>query len=224
MIISAKGKLFLFLFLFLQTIPTLAQTPLKNTEENDYIARRRAALAREAKADEPHWYLKSNALGWAMLVGNIAVEFDLGHHLSFNFPVYYSATDYFSSKLKLRTFTLQPELRYWIPEAKGLFVGAHAGVAWFNYALGGDWRYQDHNRNTPMLGGGLNVGYRRAISKNNRWFIEFSIGGGVYALHYDKFRNEPNGEWVASKKSTFYGVDHAAITFAYQLNLKGGNR
>lgn len=173
-----------------------------------------------------HWYLKTNTVGWAMLISNVAAEFELADHWSFNFPIYFSAMNYFTSKVKFRTFALQPEVRYWLTDNhSGWFGGAHFGLAWFNYAKGGDWRYQDHHRHSPMYGGGLNAGYRKSISKDGRWWLEFSLGGGIYHLNYDIFHNESNGKLVGSKKRTFYGVDHVGVSFAYRFDLKkGGNR
>lgn len=170
-------------------------------------------------------YLKSNAIGWGMLIANAAAEVDLAHHWSFSLPVYYSAMNYFTSKLKFRTLCFQPEARYWFrPENNGFFVGAHAGLAWFNYAKGGDYRYQDHFRHTPMIGGGLAAGYRKPISRNQRWHLEFSLGAGCYKLHYDVFHNEPNGKLIRTEKRTFFGIDNAAVTLAYKFNWKGGRR
>jgi hypothetical protein len=71
----------------------------------------------------------------------------------------------------------QPELRYWIKkENTGLFVGAHFGVGSYNIAVNKDTRYQDHNGDSPALGGGLSIGYRTHISKNKRWNMEFVVG------------------------------------------------
>lgn len=174
-----------------------------------------------------HFYLKTNAVGWGLLMANVAVEADLAPHWSFTLPVYYSALNYFTSTVKFRTTCIQPEIRYWFSEDnQGWFGGAHFGLAWFNYAKGGDYRYQDHNRRTPLYGGGLNAGYRMPISQNNRWWLEFSLGGGVYKLHYDIFHNEPNGQLIDTRKRTFYVIDNVAVSFAYRFDLKkkGGRK
>ena len=172
-----------------------------------------------APEDPRHWYLKSNAIGWGMLIANVAAEVDLADHWSFALPVYYSAMNYFTSTVKFRTLCFQPEVRYWFSdENNGWFGGAHFGLAWFNYAKGGDWHYQDHHKNTPMLGGGLSGGYRKAISRDGRWLLEFSLGYGAYRLHYDRFHNEPNGQLVDTHRRTFYGIDHAAVTIAYRFD------
>jgi hypothetical protein len=174
--------------------------------------------------------LKTNAIGLGMGIANVAAEIDLAKHWSFSLPIYYSAWNYFKSTIKFRTLAVQPEFRYWLSKYNdGFFAGAHVGLAYYNFAFDGDYRYQDHNRKTPALGGGVNVGYRLPISKNHRWRVEFLLGAGVYLLHYDKFHNTPNtkdGLMVESIKKTYWGIDQAAVSFSYTFDLKkrGGKR
>ena len=176
-------------------------------------------------------HVKTNALGLGLAIANVAVEVDICKHLSFTLPVYYSAWDYFKPTIKFRTLGTQPEFRYWFhPDNEGWFLGAHFGIAYYNIAWNGDYRYHSHNRKTPAMGGGLAAGYRTHLSKNKRWKMEFSLGGGVYQLEYDKFHNTPvtkDGLMVESSvKKTYWGLDQAAISLSYTFNLKkkGGNR
>lgn len=175
-------------------------------------------------------YLKTNAIGLGLAMANAAVEVDLAKHWSLSLPVYYSAWDYFKATIKFRTFAIQPEARYWLKEDNdGFFVGGHLGMVYYNFAFNGDYRYQDYNRQTPSLGGGLNVGYRLPISKNNRWRVEFSLGAGAYTNHYDVFHNTPrtkDGLRIEDIKKPYIGIDQAAISFMYtfDLNKKGGER
>ncbi|MGV8962697.1 MAG: DUF3575 domain-containing protein [Candidatus Saccharimonadaceae bacterium] len=178
----------------------------------------------EAKEWTQQLYLKTNAVGWGMLIANVAVELDLSPHWSVALPVNYSSWDYFSHTLKFRTFNVQPEIRYWLREDDGFFVGAHLGLAYYNLAWDSDYRIQDKNRKTPALGGGVSFGYRIPISKNNRWKMEFSLGGGVYDLHYDKFLNVYNGFLAESVKKTFFGIDQVAVSFSYMFDLKKKRR
>ncbi len=173
-------------------------------------------------------HLKTNALGWALLITNLAAEVDLAEHWSFTLPIYFSGWDYFTSTIKFRTFAIQPEFRYWFSEENhcndGWFVGAHFGLAYYDLAIDGDYRYQDHNRHSPAIGGGVSGGYRMPISKNKRWRVEFTLGAGAYSLHYDKFYNTPrtkDGKMAESKKEkTYWGIDQAAVTFSYSFDLK----
>lgn len=180
-------------------------------------------------ADEyvPHVHLKTNLVGWGLSMANLAVEVDLCRHLSFALPIYFSAIDYFSYDIKFRTFALQPEFRYWFSDRNdGWFLGGHFGLAWYNFAWRTEYRYQDHNRETPALGGGASVGYRMPIGRTNRWRVEFAVGGGAYRLHYDNFSNEPNGMYVGSNKKTYIGPDNISIAFGYTFDVKrkGGSR
>jgi hypothetical protein len=175
-------------------------------------------------------HIKTNTLGLGLAIANVAVEIDLSKHWSFTLPVYYSAWDYFKSTIKFCTFAVQPEFRYWLSEENdGFFAGAHFGLAYYNFAFDGDYRYQDHNRETPAIGGGVSIGYRLPISKNNCWRVEFSLGAGVYSRHYDKFYNTPrtkDGLMIESIKKTYWGIDQVAVSFSYSFDLKkkGGKR
>lgn len=211
-----KKSLFILFFIYIGIVSVYAQGG-KSTQD--------AIILSDSTEWNPNLHIKTNAVGWAMLISNIAVEMDIDKHWSVNFPIYFSAMNYFTSTVKFRTFALQPELRHWFSNTRnGWFIGAHLGLAWFNYAKGNDWRYQDHDRHTPLLGGGLSGGYRMPISKDERWLIEFSLGTGIYRLHYDIFHNEANGQLVGNKKRTFFGIDNVAVSFAYRLDLKKGGK
>ena len=172
--------------------------------------------------------LKTNALYWAMGMTNLAVDIDLAEHWSFSLPVFYSAWDYFVNDIKFRAVGLQPEIRYWFKDTNkdGWFIGAHFGMAYWNMAANGEYRYQDRNREDPALGGGVGFGYRLPISKNGKWKVEFSLGLGVYNAPYDKFENVPNGQLVESSKYLYWGVDNASVSFSYTFDLKkkGGEK
>lgn len=179
-----------------------------------------------------HIYVKTNLPAWLCLWLNAAFEVDMAPHWSFSLPVYYSGFNYFKRTLKFRTFAVQPEFR-WFPNADnhGFFAGAHAGVVYYNIALNGKVRYQDHDGTTPALGGGLAIGYRFRLNSNPNIYMEASIGGGIYSLHYDEFLNETNGLKVGERKRTFYGIDQASLSFVYRFdcgrkstNKKGGGQ
>ena len=178
-------------------------------------------------------YIKTNAPAWALLWQNLAVEFDLAKHWSVSLPVYWSPYNYGKQQLKFRTLAFVPEFRYW-PKADnmGFYVNAHFGVASYNYAKDGEFRYQDHRGRTPALGGGVGLGYRFYFCRNHHWSMEVGVGAGIYRLDYDLYLNTPstkNGKLVGRRQRTFYGIDQAAVTFSYSFGLrkkdtqKGGN-
>ena len=106
--------------------------------------------------------IKTNGLGWGIGQMNVAAEFAFAEHFSVAIPFYYSGGfDYFKSTVKFRGIVVQPEFRYYFkPENEGFYAGAHMGVGWYNFALNGDYRIQDHNGNRPAWGGGLGLNLR----------------------------------------------------------------
>lgn len=172
---------------------------------------------------EPHLYLKTNFVGLGLLNANAAAEMDMSPHWSLSASLNYGACDYFKSTVKFRTLSLQPELRYWFKDHNdGMFAGAHIGLAYYNYAFGGAYRYQDHKGKSPAAGGGLSLGYRIPLSGNGRWKLEFSAGAGVYSLHYDVFHNTPDfrdGLLVGDVSKVYFGLDQLSISLAYMFDL-----
>ena len=174
--------------------------------------------------------IKTNLFGWGLGITNLAFEMGFAPHWSFALPLYYSAWDYIGTQTKFRTFTMQPELRYWLREDNdGFFTGLHFGMSYYDVAFGGDYRYQDHHMETPAVGGGLSIGYRMPISRNRKWKLEFSAGVGAYYVNYDRFYNTPDykeGLLVDSIETTYWGVDQVSISFLYSFDLrkKGGRK
>ena len=104
-------------------------------------------------------------------------------------------------------------------------MGAHLGVGWYNFALGGEYRIQDHKGNRPAFGGGLALGYALDFKKAPRWGMEFSLGAGIYDVKYDIFYNEPNGAYAErGVHDTFIGIDNAAVSFTYKIPVKKEGR
>lgn len=186
------------------------------------------AIAPVSVGPNRHLYLKTDIPAYGLLIPNIGVEVDLLPHLSFDMPFYYSGWNYSGETTKFRTATLRPELRFW-PKAEnqGLFVGAHFGLSWFNIAVGDEFRYQDKDGKTPAIGGGLSLGYRLPISRNNRWHLEMGVGAGVYKVDYDIFHNADstaNGVFIENRSKNWFGLDHASISLSYMFDLEGGKR
>ena len=122
-------------------------------------------------ADEySHLHIATNLPAWGLLMSNATLEIDFARRWSLALPVYYSALNYFADNVKFRTVTIQPELRYWFRGCESSwYAGAHMGLSYFNVAWGDLFRYQDHNMNTPAIGGGLTVGYRMPLGESKHW-------------------------------------------------------
>ena len=163
-------------------------------------------------------YLSTNSLEWTLAIANIAWELDLAPHWSVNIPVALSAWDYFTSTVKFRVASINPEMRYWFTPARRFYLGAHIGVTFFNIALNGDYRYQDTDGKTPAIGGGIAAGYRLPLSADRRWWLELSLGVGFYHINYDKFVNQNNGEYYHSHSRNYLGPDQLGVKFIYRFN------
>ncbi|MBR2061037.1 MAG: DUF3575 domain-containing protein, partial [Tidjanibacter sp.] len=210
------------------------RTPPADIAEEDTLGanpERAGQLVPIAPLSKPaprHLYLKTDLPALGMLIANLGIEVDVVPHLSVSVPFYYSGWNYSGETTKFRTSTLRPEVRFW-PKAEnqGLFVGAHLGLSWFNVATGGEYRYQDRDAKSPAIGGGLNVGYRLPISRDQRLNLEFSVGAGGYKVEYDVFHNAPdtdNGVYIKSCNKTYFGLDHASISLSYKFNLNSKKR
>lgn len=168
------------------------------------------------------WYLKTNFLTYPLnLTANLAVEVEIGRHVSVSVPFYYSAIDWFKNTIKFRMAGSQPEVRYWFRRNfTGFYVAGHATFGWYNVALGGRYRYQDHATNSPVFGGGINAGYRLPLG-NSRWALEFSLGAGYLPLYYDTFYNVENGALAQEGLwKHYWGPDHAAVTLSYRFGKR----
>ena len=215
-------KIGIILIVFLLNVfVTRAQESRAASDEN----RRAKNSAVESVEKSEDWTrrmtVKTNLAGWGLMISNAAVEVDIIKNLSISVPVYYSGWNYGKSTVKFRTLTIQPEVRYYIPKARGFYVGAHFGLGHWNFATGGDWRYQDHNAETPSIGGGLGLGYALHFNKNPHWGLEFSIGAGAYDARYDVLYNEMNGPYhKRDERTTYIGVDNVSISVTYEFDLR----
>lgn len=169
--------------------------------------------------------VKTNVPAWACLWQNVAAEIDIIPHFSFELPIYWSPYNYGKRTLKFRTFSIIPKFRYYpSPDNDGLFFDVHAGFAYYNVALDGNHRYQDHNGKTPALGGGIGVGYRFRLPQSPRWKIEVALGAGFYGLDYDVFKNGRNGLIVDRVQRTFFGIDNFAVSLSYEFYVRPRNK
>lgn len=169
-------------------------------------------------------YVKTNAVAWALLITNVEVETSIKPHLSVALNVNCSTWDFFRVRTKYRVLSAYPSIRYWLDASnnKGMFVGAHIGIASYNFASNGEYRTQDHDGECPAIGVGISGGYRMPISRNGRWMLEGCIGAGVYSLHYDKFYNQPNGLRASTTKEARVCLDHLSVSLCYRFDLKRG--
>ncbi|MBQ7812345.1 MAG: DUF3575 domain-containing protein [Bacteroidales bacterium] len=175
--------------------------------------------------DDRNMSIKTNVAGLALGVANLGFEFDVSDNISLNFPFYYSGWQLYSETFRFKGLVAQPEVRFHIPKTGGLYFGVHAGIAWYNMALGGNWRYQNCGWAKPTVGAGLNAGYRVPLGKRSGWGLEIGIGGGAYYAVHDRFYNEHNGPYaVREARKFYYGIDNVSLSLTYSFSMRKGGR
>lgn len=159
--------------------------------------------------------VKTNLAAWAGTIMNLAVDVQVSEHFSVELPVLWCPW-YVSSEHAIKTFTVQPEARYWLSKpGKGHFFGVHAHVGWFNVKWNRD-RYQDTER--PLLGAGISYGY--LLPFNEHWAGEFTLGAGYANMRYDTYYNIDNGGRIDTRTKNYWGITRVGLSVVYRFNLK----
>ena len=159
--------------------------------------------------------VKTNLAAWAGTILNIAADVQVGKHVSVELPVLWCPW-FIGSKHAVKTFTVQPEARYWLATpGEGHFFGVHAHVGWFNVRWNRD-RYQDTDR--PLLGAGISYGY--LLPFNAHWAGEFTIGAGYANMKYDTYYNIDNGARIDTRTKNYWGITRVGVSVVYRFDLK----
>lgn len=159
--------------------------------------------------------VKTNLAAWAGTIMNVAADVQVGKHISVELPVLWCPW-YVSDKHAVKTFTIQPEGRYWPGKpGEGHFFGVHAHVGWFSVKWDKD-RYQDTGR--PLLGAGISYGYLLPFSEH--WAGEFTLGAGYANMKYDTYYNIDNGARIDTRTKNYWGITRVGISVVYRFNLK----
>lgn len=145
--------------------------------------------------------VKTNIAAWAGTIMNIAADVQVSEHLSVELPILWCPW-HIGSKHAVKTFTIQPEARYWLSKpGKGHFFGVHAHVGWFNVKWNRD-RYQDTDG--PLLGAGISYGYLLPFNEHSAG--EFTLGAGYANMRYDTFYNMDNGARIDTRTKNYWGI------------------
>lgn len=160
--------------------------------------------------------VKTNLAAWAGTILNVAADVQVSEHFSVELPVLWCPW-YVSSEHAIKTFTIQPEARYWLSKpGKGHFFGVHAHVGWFNVKWNRD-RYQDTDR--PLLGAGISYGY--LLPFNEHWAGEFTLGAGYANMRYDTYYNIDNGARIDTRTKNYWGITRVGLSVVYRFNVFG---
>ena len=159
--------------------------------------------------------VKTNLAAWAGTIMNLAADVQVSEHFSVELPVLWCPW-YVGSKHAVKTFTIQPEARYWLSKpGEGHFLGVHAHVGWYSVKWNRD-RYQDADR--PLLGAGISYGY--LLPFNEHWAGEFTLGAGYANMRYDTYYNIDNGARIDTRTKNYWGITRVGLSVVYRFNLK----
>ena len=159
--------------------------------------------------------VKTNLAAWAGTIMNVAADVQVSEHFSVELPVLWCPW-YVGSKHAVKTFTIQPEARYWLSKpGAGHFFGVHAHVGWYSVKWNRD-RYQDADR--PLLGAGISYGY--LLPFNEHWAGEFTLGAGYANMRYDTYYNIDNGARIDTRTKNYWGITRVGLSVVYRFNLK----
>lgn len=159
--------------------------------------------------------VKTNLAAWAGTIMNVAADVQVSEHFSVELPVLWCPW-YVSDKHAVKTFTIQPEARYWLSKpGVGHFFGVHAHVGWYSVKWNRD-RYQDTDR--PLLGAGISYGY--LLPFNEHWAGEFTLGAGYANMRYDTYYNIDNGARIDTRTKNYWGITRVGLSVVYRFNLK----
>lgn len=159
--------------------------------------------------------VKTNLAAWAGTIMNVAADVQVSEHFSVELPVLWCPW-YVGSKHAVKTFTIQPEARYWLSKpGAGHFFGVHAHVGWYSVKWNRD-RYQDTGR--PLLGAGISYGYLPPF--NEHWAGEFTLGAGYANMRYDTYYNMDNGARIDTRTKNYWGITRIGLSVVYRFNLK----
>lgn len=159
--------------------------------------------------------VKTNLAAWAGTIMNVAADVQVSEHFSVELPVLWCPW-YVGSKHAVKTFTIQPEARYWLSKpGAGHFFGVHAHVGWYSVKWNRD-RYQDTGR--PLLGAGISYGY--LLPFNEHWAGEFTLGAGYANMRYGTYYNMDNGARINTRTKNYWGITRVGLSLVYRFNLK----
>lgn len=194
---------------------TPVQQEVKSEPEQTHQPMQTDELVSVSQTSSRYVAVKTNLTAWAGTIMNLAADVQVSEHFSVELPVLWCPW-HVSSKHAVKTFTIQPEGRYWLARpGEGHFFGVHAHIGWFNVKWNRD-RYQDTSR--PLLGAGISYGYLLPLGEH--WAGEFTLGAGYANMKYDTYYNIGNGARIDTRTKNYWGITRVGISVVYRFNLK----
>ena len=196
-------------------VPVVSPEPREEASSQHQAEQVPVVTGSESPSSGRYLGVKTNIAAWAGTIMNIAADVQVSEHLSIELPILWCPW-HISSKHAIKTFTIQPEARYWLSKpGTGHFFGVHAHIGWFNVKWNRD-RYQDTDR--PLLGAGISYGY--LLPFNEHWAGEFTLGAGYANMKYNTYYNIDNGARIDTRTKNYWGITRIGLSVVYRFNLK----
>ncbi|MCD7970411.1 MAG: DUF3575 domain-containing protein [Alistipes sp.] len=167
--------------------------------------------------------IKTNLLYGATTTPNLGVEIKLGTKTTLDLVGTYNPFT-FSHNIKVKNWTVQPEIRLWTCEAfnRG-FWGFHLTGGGFNAGnvnlpLGVFPQLDDHRFEGYMAGGGVSYGWQWYLGPH--WNLEATFGFGYLYLNYDKYECAKCGEKLGHETKHYFGPTRIGVSFIYLFGSK----
>lgn len=141
-------------------------------------------------------YIKGNAVTALALIPNIGIETSIGKKSTFQFDILASCWSSINGK-PYEFYTFTPEYRYHFHEKyNGFYIGGHVGFDIFNVTK---WNYYDVGVYQTGVGYvvGATIGYEKKL--NDRFMLDFFIGGGTHQGFYHSYYIETGERWELDK-------------------------
>ncbi len=197
-----------------------------------------SAISGNSSADPGRYRIKTNLLyAGAAMTPNLAFEYGLGERTSIEASVGYNGWHNLwdfsdtgpnwdinnSYKSRLDHIYAKVEFRYWLRDRfKGHFFGV--GAFWADYRVG-DLKIpllfdREFDYNGYGVGAGISYGYVWRLSK--LFALEFTVGGGIAMLEYDKSLIEADSEGFSlidpiRFRKTYLGPTNAGIKLVFTI-------
>ncbi len=182
----------------------------EKAEQERLAAEEQARLQAEAEAASYNFALRANLLRWATLTPDLGIEWRISQDVGILVNASYISWCWDDKNRKYALWELNPEVRWYLGEAKRGYIGAMYKVGSFNY------KFSETGKQGDIMGGGITGGYQMRL--NNSLSLDFSLGLGYINADYEKYsvidgvrvrRGEESKNW--------WGPVHAGVSLVWKI-------
>lgn len=165
--------------------------------------------------------VRTNLLYDAFLVPNLGLEWRVNRHVGVQ--VNYGGSYWGDSHGKVqKIWLLNPEVRWYLLDAKRFYVGAAANFGEYNIYKGmiGSMFPDNKGYQGKLWNAGLTVGYQLYL--NRSFSLDFNLGLGYTKFEYDSFTvtNETRVYLEKDKSKNFWGPTQAGVSLVWTIGGK----